>query len=254
MLRKLIAGIGCVALVAAACSSRPQASHPSSAPISVATSTSSGEVSTDVTIDPANFVATVTNPWYPLTPGSTWSYTGVRETEPANGTVTVTKDTKVVLGVRCTVVQDVLFLKGALAETTLDYYAQDREGNVWYFGEDTQELDAQGRIVSTEGSWLAGVGGARAGIIMTAHPQIGQSYRQEFYPGQAEDHAQVTSLSTSVTVPAGSFSNAQTTREWSPLEPNVIDQKFYVRGVGLVKELTARGPTEENDLVSFTLG
>ena len=193
--------------------------------------------------------ARVTNAWFPLRPGTTFVYRGTKDGKPARDVVTVTSRTKRILGVSSAVVHDRLFVGGQLAEETFDWYAQDKAGNVWYVGEATEEL-AHGKVTSREGSWQAGVGGADAGMIMQAHPRVGDAYRQEYLKGQAEDHAQVLSLSASVRVPAGSYSNVQLTKEWTPLEPDVLDHKFYARGVGLVKEVTVRGPRESAVLVS----
>ncbi|MGZ4396326.1 MAG: hypothetical protein ACXVZ2_13300, partial [Gaiellaceae bacterium] len=136
---------------------------------------------------PGEFVARVDNPWFPLTPGTTYFYTGVKDGHPSRVVTTVTHRTAVIAGVRCTVIDDRGYESGRLAERTTDWYAQDRLGNVWYFGESTAELDAKGRVTSTEGTWRAGVDGARAGIYMPAHPRVGQSYAQEFYKGHAQD-------------------------------------------------------------------
>ena len=197
------------------------------------------------------FVDSVDNPWFPLTPGTTLVYRGVKDGQPSRERMTVTHRTKVINGVRCTVVRDLLYLGGHLGERTSDWYAQDSEGNVWYFGEDTAELDASGKVTSTEGSWQAGVDGAREGIFMPADPKVGQSFAQEHYPGQAEDHFQVLSLSAKVTVPYTTSTEALLTKEWTPLEPGVIDHKYYVRGIGTVKEQTVKGGDELNVLLDF---
>jgi hypothetical protein len=186
-----------------------------------------------------NFVAGVDNPWFPLKPGTRWVYAGVKDGKSARDVVTVTHRTKPIQGVRCTVVDDRLYLRGRLAERTTDWYAQDRRGTVWYFGETTAELDARGKVTSRQGSWQSGRDGARAGIFMPAHPKIGQSYRQEFYEGQAEDHFQVLRVTERELL----------TKEWTPLEPGVIDHKRYVRGRGLVKEQTVKGGDERLVLV-----
>lgn len=191
----------------------------------------------------------IDNPWYPLNPGTTFVYHGTKDKKPARDVVNVTGETKKILGVSCTVVLDQLFLGGELAERTFDWYAQDKEGNVWYFGEATEELE-NGKVTSREGSWQAGVDGAEPGVIMQADPKVGDSYQQEFFKGRAEDQAQVLSLAASVQVPYGSYSySAQLTKEWTPLEPGVIDHKYYARRVGVVKEATAKGPRESLVLV-----
>jgi hypothetical protein len=129
------------------------------------------------------------------------------------------------------VVDDRAWEGGQLIEKTYDWFAQDKEGNVWYFGEDTKEYE-DGKVVSTKGSWEAGVDGAKPGIIMPADPKVGQSYRQEYYPGEAEDMARVLSLNDTVTVPYGSFDHVLETKEWTPLEPGFYEKKYYVGGVG----------------------
>src|SRR5205814_656697 len=137
---------------------------------------------------------------------------------------------------------------------TTDWYAQDRAGNVWYFGEATAELDAHGRVTSTEGSWRAGVNGARAGLFMPAHPRVGQRFRQEYFKGHAEDHFAVLSLAATARTPAASSRHALLTKEWTPLEPGVLDHKLYVRGIGLVKEQSVKGGNERAELVAIRRG
>ena len=190
------------------------------------------------------FVRGVDNPWFPLKPGTTFVYTGGKDGRQGRDVVTVTSRTKRIRGVDCTEVDDRLYLAGKLAERTTDWYAQDARGNVWYFGEATAELNAAGRVTSREGSWLAGVDGARAGIFMPAHPEVGASFRQEYYQGHAEDHFTVLSVSASVVVPYTASAHALRTKEWTPLEPDTIDHKLYIRGVGLAKEETIKGGDE----------
>ena len=201
---------------------------------------------------PRAFVEHIDNPWFPLVPGTTYIYRGMKDGEPSREVLRVTNRTKLIQGVRCTTLDDRLYLSGRLEERTSDWYAQDEKGNVWYFGEDTAELDKQGRVTSREGSWQAGVDGARAGIYMPAEPKVGQSFRQEFYAGHAEDHFRVVDLAAPVDVPYTSSKEALLTEEWTPLEPGVIDHKFYVRGVGTVKEQAVKGGDELNELVSVT--
>ena len=202
--------------------------------------------------DPSRFVRAVDNPWFPLRPGATFAYRGVKDGKPSRNVVRVTSRTRVIQGVRCTAVSDRLYTSARLSERTTDWYAQDRDGTVWYFGEDTAELDRSGRVTSREGSWLAGVEGARAGAFMPARPRVGQRFRQEFLKGHAEDHFQVLSLRAPVRVPAVSSRHALLTKEWTPLEPDVVDHKLYVRGIGLVEERTIRGGDERNALVSWS--
>jgi hypothetical protein len=215
-----------------------------------ASSGPSGGSSAPPSIDPANFVAVVDNPWYPLIPGTTLKYRGTKDGEPAIDEIRITGKTRVVDGVTCLAVDDRLWQSGRLAEKTVDYFAQDRSGNVWYFGEDTAELDEHGKVTSREGTWHSGVDGASAGMFMEASPTVGHVLEQEHYPGHAEDRFQVIDLAATVRVPFGAFHDALLTKEWTPLEPDVIDHKFYVRGVGEVSEVTVKGPKEELVLVS----
>jgi len=204
-------------------------------------------------IPPASsFSARVDNVWFPLKPGTRYVYTGVKDGIASRDVVTIAHGSKTIEGVRCVVVHDRLYLRGRLEERTTDWYSQDARGNVWYFGEDTAELDKNGRVTSTSGSWITGVDGARPGIYMPAHPRVGESGRQEFYKGQAEDHFRVVSLVSTAT--AARTKSVLLTQEWTPLEPGVLDHKMYVRGVGTVFEQTEKGGNERNELVSVTKG
>jgi hypothetical protein len=205
-------------------------------------------------IKPADFSADVTNPWLPLLPGSTSVYRGVKDGKPSRDVFVVAATVRVIDGVPCRVVDDRLYLEGALEERTTDYYTQDSKGNVWYFGEDTAELDAAGKVTSTEGSWHAGVDGAEPGIFMPAQPAVGAGARQEYYAGHAEDQFAVVSLASPATVPYGSYKDALLTKEWTRLEPAVLDHKYYVKGIGEVAELSVHGPVERARLVSFRPG
>jgi len=201
---------------------------------------------------PGGFSARVTNPYFPLRPGMRWVYRGVDEGKRQRNVVDVTDRVVVVAGAPCAVIHDRVFLDGHLAEETLDYYSQDARGTVWYFGEDTHTLDSHGRVISTEGSWRAGVDGARQGIYMPPHPRVGQRFQQEHYPGHAEDRFKVLGRHASVQTPFRDFRRrALLTEEWTPLEPGVRDRKWYVRGIGQVREASAKGPRERADLVSF---
>jgi hypothetical protein len=203
---------------------------------------------------PSSFTAQVDNQWFPLRPGTQYVYRGVKDGKPSRDVVTVTHDTRTIDGVRCVAVRDMLYEKGHLAERTTDWYAQDRQGNVWYFGEDTAELDVHGHVKNREGSWLSGRNGAKAGLFMPAHPKVGQSGRQEYFKGQAEDHFQVVSTHAAVKVRYTSSKHALLTKEWTPLEPGVLDHKYYVRGIGVVLEQTVKGGDERNELVSISHG
>jgi hypothetical protein len=203
-------------------------------------------------MDPADFVATIDNVWFPLKPGSRWTYRGVKDGEAGTDTMTVTTDTKVVAGIPTVVVHDELVQGGQVRERTDDYYAQDRAGNVWYFGEDTAELDDAGKVSSTEGSWLTGVDGALPGIIMPAEPQVGTGGPQEIYPGHAKDHYVILLTDAKVKVPAGAYGGAVITAEWTPLEPDVLSEKAYAKGVGEIREADVTGGDEKFELVRVT--
>ncbi len=202
--------------------------------------------------NPSDFRANVTNPWYPLKPGTTYVYRGVKDGKALRDVLRVTHQTKKIEGVPCVVINDRGYLNGHLGERTTDWYTQDKKGNVWYFGESTAELDKQGHVTGTAGSWMAGAHGAKPGIYMFARPKLGQTARQEFYKGQAEDHFRIVSLNATVEVPYISSKRALLTKEWTPLEPGVIDHKLYVRGIGTVLEQTVKGGAERAQLISVT--
>jgi hypothetical protein len=202
-------------------------------------------------IRPASFRPHVDNPYFPLKLGRTLVYTGTKDGKKALNIVYTSSRTRVVDGVTTRVVEDRLYLDNVLEERTSDYYAQDRCGNVWYFGEDTATLDRHGNVISTEGSFHAGVRGAEAGVYMQAHPQVGRKFRQEWLRGDAEDVFKVVDLSASVTVPYGTFRNALRTAETTALEPGVLDNKYFVKGIGQVEELSVQGPRERLELVEI---
>jgi hypothetical protein len=199
-----------------------------------------------VRLDPAQFTSRINHPYWPMTIGSRWVFReGEQQVE-----VTVTGQTKKIMGIDARVVHDVVTVNGQVQEDTLDWYAQDAQGNIWYMGEDTKEYQS-GNVVSTAGSWQAGVDGAQPGILLPAHPKPGMVYRQEYLKGQAEDAAQVLSLSQRVRVPFGSFDRVLTTKDYTPLEPSVVEHKFYARGVGPVLALTVSGGSGREELLRF---
>jgi hypothetical protein len=198
-------------------------------------------------IDPANFQTAIDHPYYPLVPGTSYRLIEKQGKQTSENEITVTHDTKVIMGVTCVVVRDVERENGVVTEETNDWFAQDTSGNVWCFGEDTKEHD--GDEVSTEGSWQAGVGRNQPGIIMPAHPKPGPAYRQEYSPGNAEDMGQIVAVNDSVTVPYGTFRDCVRTKEWSLLEPGT-EKKWYAKGIGLVR--TESTTKEVAVLVSVT--
>ncbi len=199
-------------------------------------------------IDPADFVDGVDNPYFPLTPGATLVYEGVSEDGAVHSEDYVTFETRRVLGVDCVVVLNRVTVDGELIEETYDWYAQDVYGNVWYFGEESSEYD-EGVVVGTEGSWEAGVDGALPGIIMEAEPREGGLYRQEYLRGEAEDLAEVMELGASISVDFGSYDDVLVIREWTLLEPGIVEYKYYAHGVGLVLERMVEGGSEFMELV-----
>jgi hypothetical protein len=202
--------------------------------------------------DPAKFVAGVTNPFFPLQAATIQYYEGQGDGSAQTDSVEVLSDSKSIMGIAATVVHDRVYTSGQLTEDTFDWYAQDLDGNVWYLGEDTKELN-NGQVVSTEGSWEAGVNGAQAGIIMWADPSahLGQEYSQEFSRGVAEDLGKVVAVGQSVTVPFGSFSGCVKTEDRSTLEPGVLENKFYCSGIGITLEQTIQGGNDLNQLVNL---
>jgi hypothetical protein len=215
---------------------------------SVATSPSAGVYNPK--IDPANFASLVDNPLYPLKPGTVLAYTVNKEGATEKVVITVTRETRKILGVTTTVVHDVVTEGGQVTEDTYDWYAQDREGNVWYFGEATTKTE--GGKSSTEGSWEAGVNGAKPGVIMEAHPKVGDIYRQEYAVAVAEDRAEILSLNESVTVRKGSFSGCLKTKDYSLLKPDLVENKVYCPGVGQVLTVHVKGPMEREELVAIS--
>jgi len=208
----------------------------------------------DIAIDPADFVDSnfTGNTYFPWTVNSTYIYEG----EDEEGAVIrveekLIEQTKTIMGVTCVIFHVKEFEDGDLVEETFDWYAQDFDGNVWYFGEDSKEIE-NGEVVSSAGSWEAGIDGALPGIIMMADPIEGFWYRQEYYEGEAEDVGQVLSLSESVTVPYGSYTNCLQTAEWTPLEKGIVEHKFYAAGVGLLRAIAVEGESGYEDLVDIT--
>ena len=186
-------------------------------------------------VNPSEIGHTITpNPYFPLTPGVTRIY---KTDDDETITVSVTNDTKQILGVTCAVVRDVVEKEGEVVEDTEDWYAQDISGNVWYFGEISQEFE-DGELVSLEGSWKAGVDSAKPGVLMNAIPQVGVVYRQEFSLGNAEDLAEILSLTGSATVPAASCNgDCLVTKDFTPMQPDLVENKYYASGKGVILEI-----------------
>jgi hypothetical protein len=213
---------------------------------------SSNGSSYEPVLDPADFTTTIDNPYFPLPVGRTLVYRGVKDGQTQEDRVTVTDRTKTVAeGITARVVTDVATHDGTLLEKTSDWYAQDKQGNVWYVGEDTAEYLPNGKV-DTSGSWEAGIHDAEPGLVMEANPQIPDAYRQEFLSGQAEDAAWVVDRGGSVTVPYGTLKNVLTTLEATRVEPGAYDQKLYAPGIGIVREQALTGTPELAELVSVS--
>ena len=196
-----------------------------------------GEYSVD--IDPANFVDVVDNPYFPRLPGMRWVYEGQTEDgEVEHVEIEVLSDTREVMGVQVTIMRDTVSVDGEVVEDTYDWFAQDVDGNVWYFGEEVSDFE-DGELVSNAGSWEAGVDGALPGIVMYGDPEAHarMPYYQEYYPGEAEDSAILLNTTAQVTVPAGEFEDVVLTYDWNPLEDESHEIKYFAPGVGEVKSI-----------------
>ncbi len=209
--------------------------------------------SESVSLDPAELTTEIDNPYWPMAPGTRWVY---RETDAEGNeqrvVVTVTNETREVMGIEARVVHDLVTEDGVLVEDTYDWYAQDADGNVWYLGEETKEYE-HGKVVSTDGAWEAGVDGAQAGIAIPAAPEVGLTYRQEYYAGEAEDAATVLSLDEQVEAPLGSYTDVLMTKDYTPLHPEILEYKFYARGIGPVVVLGVSGGIGREELLAHTL-
>jgi hypothetical protein len=205
-----------------------------------------------VNLDPADFSADITNPYWPMRPGTRWIYRGAEQGEPAQDIViVVTKSTKKLAnGITARVVRDTARVEGEIIEDTLDWYAQDSAGNVWYMGEQTAEFE-EGKVVSRAGSWEAGKDGALPGIMIPAQPQVGQQYRQEFKKGEAEDNGQVLATNHLVEVEAGHYKGALVTMDTTTIEPDVVEFKFYAPDVGPLLALDISGGAGREELVKI---
>ena len=212
------------------------------------------QTSEPVNLDAADFTTQIDNPYFPLPVGARWE---IRVTDQEgltqHETITVLDQTKKVAdGVTTRVVHDVVREDGKLAEVTDDWYAQDKQGNVWYFGEDTADIDLETGKRDTSGSFEAGANGADAGIAMLAHPEAGMTYREEYYKGHAEDRSRVLALGQQAEVPFGHFTDVLLTEDYSPIEPDVLELKMYAPGIGQVLAQTVSGGSEREELISFT--
>jgi hypothetical protein len=224
-----------------------------SAPLATAPMTGASSNVITIPFDASHFTSPQPNAYFPLTVGATWNYASTSK-KGGNETnvVTVTSDAKTILGVQVAVVHDVVYIAdGSISEDTFDWYAADKDGNVWYFGEDTKTYD-HGVLVTTEGSWEAGKNGAQPGIIFLAHPEVGDVYQQENSPGIVADMARIIGVGETITVHGVTYENMIETTEWTPIEPGNRAHKFYAPGVGTVLETSTRQGGERVELVSVS--
>src|SRR5919109_178546 len=203
-------------------------------------------------IDPADFSTTVDNPYFPLPVGARWVVRVTNQEDIEQRQVITVTDgtTKIANGVTARVVHDVVRERGKPVEITDDWYAQDSDGNVWYFGEDT--VSFEDGEPDRSGSFEAGVNGADAGVIMPAHPEVGMTYREEYYRGHAEDRSKVLSVDEQVEVPFGDFTDVLLTKDYTPIEPDVLEYKLYAKGIGQVLAHVVSGGSEREELISYT--
>jgi hypothetical protein len=203
-----------------------------------------------VQLDPARFTTRIDHPYWPMRPGTRWTYRQTDEHGDRRIEVTVTDRTRTILGIRARVVRDVVTEDGEVTEDTHDWYAQDDKGNVWYLGEDARKLE-DGEVTSRQGSWQAGVDGAEPGILLPARPSPGMVYRQEYRGTVAQDTAAVLSLDQRAKVSSGLFEHVLITKEFTPLEPKLLKHDFYALGVGPVLSLTVAGGSDREELLRY---
>ena len=251
-----VAAVTCAFAVLTGCGTEDETAKPARPSTDQSMSAAPGsalpQADEPVELDPADFTVDVTNPWFPLEPGTRWTYRETTEDgDVVQGVVTVTSATREIAnGVTARVVRDTVTLDGEIIEDTVDWFAQDRAGTVWYLGEDTAEFE-DGNVTTREGSFEAGVDDAQAGVIMPAAPKVGMAYRQEYYEGEAEDNGEVLELGQRASVPAGEYDNLVMTADTTSLEPDVLEHKYYASDVGLVLTIDKEGGGRE-ELLSVT--
>jgi major membrane immunogen (membrane-anchored lipoprotein) len=205
-------------------------------------------------LNPDDFVQQIDNPYWPMAPGSKWVLTQTDlEGNKERIEITVTNRKKTIQGIEATVVRDVVSQDGELVEVTSDWFAQDKDGNLWYMGEDTTEYE-NGKPTTKAGSWEAGRDGAQAGVFLPGKPEVGMTYRQEYRAGEAEDQTKVLSLDEQVEVPQGFYRDVLMTKDYTPLQPEILEHKFYAKGVGPVLIVGVSGGSFREELVRFTNG
>jgi hypothetical protein len=197
-------------------------------------------------VDAADFVAAVDNPWFPLRPGTVWTYIGVKNGKQATEVITVLPEPAVIDKVPCVALQDDVTLNKVRVERTVTYYAQHRDGGVWLFGEDEHQVDRAGNVRGIQGSWRAGLDGAVPDLLMPPAPAKGNVFDER----TAELHVTVLGVDEAVDVPQGSHQGAVLLEEADPNEPGLRAHKYYVRDIGMVRDVSVGGPLEELKLQS----
>lgn len=265
----IVAGVALIAATSFTAASTPRrAAPPSNEVTGPATSVVASAGSVDVeppvidpgdggvyepTLDPSGFVDAVDNPYFPLRPGSRWVYEGESDGETERIEVEVLDERRDVMGISAVVVRDTVYIAGEMVEDTYDWYAQDVEGNVWYLGEDTHEYE-NGQPINDAGAWEYGVDGALPGIVMLAAPAVGDAYRQEYYAGEAEDMGEIIEVDATVAIALGEYADVVVTEDWTPLDPDVVENKSYAPGIGMIYETKVAGGAGTVELVEFTPG
>jgi hypothetical protein len=246
-----VAALAGLTLVAAACESDDSTGSAGASSSTASDASGLPQGSEPFELDPAEFTAEINHPYWPMEPGTRWTYEETTEDGTTVEVVVVVTDRtkEIANGITARVVRDTVTEDGEVVEDTFDWYAQDRDGNIWYLGEDTAEFE-NGEITSREGSWEAGVDGALAGIALPANAQPGMAYRQEYYAGKAEDNGEVLAIDEKVEVTYGSFDDLLLTEDTNAIEPDVVEHKFYARGVGPVLTLDVSGGAGREELVS----
>jgi hypothetical protein len=244
---------GAIAAAAAGCGSSSSNKAASTPQINVPRAKTAG-ASYHPKIDPSQFTADIRTKWWPIKQGATWVYDGQKDGVPEHVVVRVKPAQKTIMGVKTMTIQDTVTINKALEENTTDWYAQNKKtGDLWYFGEDSKDYK-NGVVVSTQGTWEAGVDGAQPGVVFPGHAKAGgPTYRQEYRPGVAEDMARVLSISDTQTVPAGTFKGVLHTYDTDPLNPDKVENKFYAPGVGIVHvKRIGSAHSEEIKLITYT--
>jgi len=208
----------------------------------------------NITINPADFVSAIDNKYFTLKPGSVITYKGKKDNAVVVDSNEVTKDTKDILGIKTVVVKDTITENDKITEISYDWFAQDKNGTVWSFGEDMKEYDATGKVTNTIGSWEAGKSGALPGVVMTANPQLGDSWKQEYLKGIAEDRGEILGIDETIKTAYGSYQHCVKTKDWSAVEPGVIENKYYCQdnSSNVVSIKTVQGGNEYSELASIT--